>query len=109
MSINGVGGVAATAEEAIGTTFDGATGRVTTKNPITPGAHTIFLSIFDQGDQIYDSVVDARPARVHHRGPEHVQAAGGAGHRAAAAPAAGARTPAAARRRRTTSPSPVAA
>lgn len=56
VSINGVGGVAATAEEAIGTTFDGATGRVTTKNPISPGTHTIFLSIFDQGDQIYDSV-----------------------------------------------------
>jgi hypothetical protein len=30
---------------------------VTTKTPITPGAHTIFLSIFDQGDSIYDSVV----------------------------------------------------
>lgn len=57
VSINGVGGVAATAEEALGTTFDGATGRVTTKNPITPGPHLIFLSIFDQGDSIYDSVV----------------------------------------------------
>jgi hypothetical protein len=57
VSINGVGGVAATAEEAVGTTFDGATGRVTTKNPITPGPHTIFLSIFDQGDSIYDSAV----------------------------------------------------
>ncbi len=57
VSINGVGGVAATAEEALGTTFDGATGRVTTKNPITPGSHLIFLSVFDQGDSIYDSVV----------------------------------------------------
>jgi hypothetical protein len=57
VSINGVGGVAATADEAAGTTFDGATGRVTTKSPITPGPHSIFLSIFDQGDAIYDSAV----------------------------------------------------
>jgi len=57
VSIDGVGGVAATAEEAIGTTFDGATGRVTTKSSITPGAHVIYLSIFDQGDSIYDSAV----------------------------------------------------
>jgi hypothetical protein len=57
VSINGVGGVAATAEEAAGTTFDGATGRVTTKSPITPGPHTIFLSIFDQGDEVWDSAV----------------------------------------------------
>jgi hypothetical protein len=57
VSINGVGGVAATAAEAVGTTFDGATGRVTTKNPITPGPHLIFLSIFDQGDSVWDSAV----------------------------------------------------
>jgi hypothetical protein len=57
VSINGVGGVAASAAEALGTTFDGATGRVTTKNPISSGPHVIFLSIFDQGDEIYDSAV----------------------------------------------------
>jgi hypothetical protein len=57
VSINGVGGVAATVEEAFGTTFDGATGRVTTKNPITPGPHLIFLSIFDQGDEVWDAAV----------------------------------------------------
>ena len=28
---------------------------MTTKTPITPGAHTVILSIFDQGDPIYDS------------------------------------------------------
>jgi hypothetical protein len=57
VSINGVGGVAANAAEALGTTFDGATGRVTTKSPITPGPHLIFLSIFDQGDAFWDSAV----------------------------------------------------
>ena len=57
VSVDGVGGAAMTAEDAAGTTFDGATGRVTTKNPITPGAHNIYLSVFDQGDEIFDSVV----------------------------------------------------
>ncbi len=57
VSVDGVGGVAMTREEAVGTTYDGATGRVTTKNPITPGPHTIYLSIFDQGDEILDSAV----------------------------------------------------
>jgi hypothetical protein len=57
VSVDGVGGVAMTAEEAVGTTFDGATGRVTTKNPIAPGPHNIYLSVFDQGDEIFDSIV----------------------------------------------------
>ena len=57
VSVDGVGGVAMSPAEAAGTTFDGATGRVTTKNPITPGPHAIFLSIFDQGDAVWDSAV----------------------------------------------------
>jgi hypothetical protein len=55
VNVNGVGPVAVSAAEAADTTYDAATGLVTTKTPITPGAHTIFLSIFDQGDHIYDS------------------------------------------------------
>jgi hypothetical protein len=57
VSINGVGPVAVTAAEAAGTTYDAATGRVNTKTVIAPGAHVVFLSIFDQGDAIYDSAV----------------------------------------------------
>ena len=57
VSVDGVGGVAMNVDEAFGTTYDGATGRVTTKSPITPGPHRIYLSIFDQGDQILDSAV----------------------------------------------------
>jgi len=55
VNVNGVGPVAVSAAEAADTTYDAATGLVTTKTPITPGAHTIFLSIFDQGDHILDS------------------------------------------------------
>jgi hypothetical protein len=55
VNVNGVGPVAVSAAEASDTTYDAATGLVTTKAPIAPGAHTIFLSIFDQGDHILDS------------------------------------------------------
>ena len=55
MTINGVGPVAVSPAESAGTTYDAATGLVTTKTPITPGPHKVFLSILDQGDQIYDS------------------------------------------------------
>ena len=40
---------------ATGTQYDGSTQRLRVQTPITPGAHQIFLSIFDAGDGIYDS------------------------------------------------------
>ncbi|HKG36179.1 MAG TPA: choice-of-anchor L domain-containing protein [Solirubrobacterales bacterium] len=43
-------------ENAAGTTYDGATPLLTASTPITPGAHSIYFSIFDQGDGIFDSV-----------------------------------------------------
>ncbi len=57
VSVNGVGPIAVSPAESEGTTYDAATGLVTTKTQITPGNHTLYLSIFDQGDQIYDSAV----------------------------------------------------
>jgi hypothetical protein len=57
VSINGLGETAVNEEEAAGTYFDAATGLVTTKTPITEGAHTIYLSVFDASDSILDSAV----------------------------------------------------
>lgn len=57
VTVNGVGPVAVTEAEAAGTTYDAATGLVTTKTPISSGGHSVFLSIFDQGDHVYDSAV----------------------------------------------------
>jgi hypothetical protein len=57
VSVNGVGPTSVTDTEAAGTVFDAATGLVTTKIAVTPGAHKVFLSIFDQSDRIYDSAV----------------------------------------------------
>jgi hypothetical protein len=44
------------ATEAAGTIYDGATPQLSAASPVTPGAHTLFLSIFDQGSG-YDSAV----------------------------------------------------
>lgn len=57
ISVNGVGPTAVTPEEAEGTYFDAATGLITTKAPISPGAHSIYLSIFDASDKALDSAV----------------------------------------------------
>jgi hypothetical protein len=57
ISVNGVGPTAMSSAESEGTYFDAATGLVTTKTPIAPGAHSIYLSIFDASDQALDSAV----------------------------------------------------
>jgi hypothetical protein len=55
ISINSTGATAMTAANAAGTTYDGATPLLRARHTITPGAHTLYLSIFDQGDNFYDS------------------------------------------------------
>ncbi|MEX0786480.1 MAG: flexitail domain-containing putative surface protein [Dehalococcoidia bacterium] len=57
ISINAAGVTSMTAENAAGTTYDGATPALTAATPITPGEHSLYFSIFDQGDAIYDSAV----------------------------------------------------
>jgi hypothetical protein len=49
------------ADEATGTTYDGATSKLRASTQITPGAHALYLSVFDQGDSVYDSaaLIDA--------------------------------------------------
>jgi hypothetical protein len=55
ISINAAGNTSMSAPEATGTTYDGATPLLSAATPITPGAHSLYLSIFDQGDSFYDS------------------------------------------------------
>jgi len=57
ISINATGPAAVSREEAAGTTYDAATAMLFASTPVTPGAHTLFLSIFDQGDGALDSAV----------------------------------------------------
>jgi len=57
ISINATGPVAMNAANAAGTTYDGATPLLSASTQITPGTHSLYLSIFDQGDQVLDSAV----------------------------------------------------
>jgi Bacterial Ig-like domain (group 1) len=64
ISINAAGVTSMNAANAVGTTYDGATPLLSASTQVTPGPHTLFLSIFDQGDQILDSAVFLDNLRV---------------------------------------------
>lgn len=55
--VNTSGPTTMSAFNARGTTFDGATKLLRASTSVTPGKHFLYLSIFDQGDRIYDSAV----------------------------------------------------
>jgi hypothetical protein len=57
ISVNATGATTVNAANAAGTTYDGATPLLSALTPITPGHHSLFLSIFDQGDHDLDSAV----------------------------------------------------
>jgi len=57
ISINGAGATSMTVGNAVGTTYDGATPVLTASTPITPGTHSLYLSIFDVSDRGIDAAV----------------------------------------------------
>lgn len=57
VSVDTLGPTAMTAENAAGTTYDGATGLLSARARITPGKHSIYFSVLDYGDASYDSAV----------------------------------------------------
>jgi hypothetical protein len=69
ISINSIGPTAVSPTNATGTTYDAASTTVTTKTPVTPGAHTVYLSIFDATDHIYDSAVIVDNLRLTNEPP----------------------------------------
>ena len=57
ISINGTGVTSMSAGAASGTTYDGATELLSAQTPVSPGVHSVYFSIFDQGDSSFDSAV----------------------------------------------------
>ncbi len=55
--VNKTGVTGMTAFRAKGTTYDGATRKLRASASVQPGNRRLYLSIFDQGDRIYDSAV----------------------------------------------------
>ena len=64
VSVNAVGIGGFSRANAAGTTYDGATSLLRASKQLTPGVHTLFLSIFDQGDNILDSAAFVDNVRV---------------------------------------------
>jgi Divergent InlB B-repeat domain len=67
ITVNAAGAATMTAANATGTTYDGATPLLQASTPVTSGAHSVYLSIFDQGDGIYDSAVFLDNVRFSNR------------------------------------------
>jgi hypothetical protein len=57
VSINSTGVTSVSAANSVGTTYDAGTTLLRASTPASPGNHSLYLSIFDQGDGIYDSAV----------------------------------------------------
>lgn len=55
VSVDTVGPTIVDPANSTGTTYDAATKVLSTKTVVTAGAHSLYLSIFDAGDHIYDS------------------------------------------------------
>ena len=67
--VNRIGDTTMTAAHAKGTTYDGATRKLRASTRIQPGNRRLYLSIFDQGDRIFDSAVfvdNLRASRAQH-------------------------------------------
>ena len=57
VSINSTGATSVSPPNSVGTTYDAGTGVLRASTPASPGNHSLYVSIFDQGDGIYDSAV----------------------------------------------------
>lgn len=69
ISVNAAGIASVSAGLGSGTTYDAATRVLRASTPITPGAHSLYLTIFDQGDQLYDSAVFLDRLSVDNQAP----------------------------------------
>ena len=67
ISVNSPGSAGLRPKGATDTGLASGTARLTAANPVTPGAHSIYLSVFDFGDDIVDSAVLLDDLRLENR------------------------------------------
>jgi hypothetical protein len=67
--VNATGDTAVAPSRARGTTYDAATRLLRASTSLTPGTHSLYLSIFDQGDRQYDSAVFLDKLTIDRRHP----------------------------------------
>jgi Bacterial Ig-like domain (group 1) len=64
ISVNSSGNTSMSTANAAGTTYDGATPLLSASKQASSGTHSLYLSIFDQGDRVLDSAVFLDNLRV---------------------------------------------
>lgn len=69
ISVNAVGDASVRERTARGTTYDGATRILRASTPVTLRRHILYLSIFDQGDRVFDSAVFLDRLTLNRRKP----------------------------------------
>lgn len=69
ITIDSTGETSVSPEEAAETTYDAATQLLRASTIVTPGIHSLYLSIFDYGDRMYDSAVFLDRLRLDKRSP----------------------------------------
>jgi len=69
ISINSPGSAALRPEGAIGTGLISGTARLTAATPVSPGTHSVYLSLFDFVDDIVDSAVLLDDLHLENRAP----------------------------------------
>ena len=69
ISINSPGSAGLTPEGAIGTGLVSGTARLTAATPVSPGTHSVYLSMFDFVDDIVDSAVLLDDLHLENRAP----------------------------------------
>ncbi|MDR0415775.1 MAG: SGNH/GDSL hydrolase family protein, partial [Propionibacteriaceae bacterium] len=66
ITVNAAGAATMSAEQAAGTTFQGATATLTAATPLSPGPHSLFVTVFDATDSAFDSTALIDNIRVGH-------------------------------------------
>lgn len=69
ISVNAVGDTSVNARRSRTTTYDGATRILRASTPVTLRRHILYLSIFDQGDRVFDSAVFLDRLTLNRRKP----------------------------------------
>jgi hypothetical protein len=69
ISVNSPGSASLRPEGAIGTGLLNGTARLTAATPVSPGAHSVYLSMFDFGDDVFDSAVLLDDLHLENRAP----------------------------------------
>lgn len=89
IGVDSAGPYSVSADNATGTTYDAATELITARTPVSAGAHSVYFSIFDQGDPAYDSAAFLDNLSTTHETGGECASPDGSGPQGGSTPAGG--------------------